>query len=65
MQTKAGGDQQRGQLRVANYKNNSLNQITSRDVPGYVDIMGATLATNAVSVNFQRAYQKGVFPGQS
>ena len=57
-QTEAGGDQYGANLRVAHYTNNSLNQITSRDVPGYVDIMGNTLATNAVSVNGQPAYQK-------
>src|SRR5271157_2789936 len=57
-QTQAGGDQNGAILRVANYTNNSLNQITSRDVPGDVDIMGDSLATNTVSVNGQAAYQK-------
>jgi RHS repeat-associated protein len=57
-ETEAGGDQTGANLRVANYTNNALNQITSRDVPGYVDIMGNTLATNTVSVNGQAAYQK-------
>jgi RHS repeat-associated protein len=57
-QTEAGGDPTGANLRVANYTNNSDNQITSRDVPGYVDIMGNTLATNSVSVNGQPAYQK-------
>jgi RHS repeat-associated protein len=61
-QTEAGGDQTGASLRVAHYTNNPLNQITSRDVPGYVDIMGDSLATNTVSVtvggNNQPAYQK-------
>ena len=61
-QTEAGGDQTGASLRVAHYTNNTLNQITSRDFPGYVDIMGDSLATNTVSVtvggNNQPAYQK-------
>jgi YD repeat-containing protein len=40
-QTKAGGDYMGANLRLANYTNNTLNQITSRDVPPYADIMGA------------------------
>jgi RHS repeat-associated protein len=35
-----------------------LNQITSRSVPGDVDVMGLSLATNTVSVNGTNAYQK-------
>ena len=38
-QTQAGGDQNGANLRVANYTNNTLNQITSRGVPGYVDVV--------------------------
>jgi RHS repeat-associated protein len=57
-QTEAGGDQTGANLRVANYSANNLNQYTQRDVPGYVDIMGDSLATNAVTVNGQAAYQK-------
>ena len=45
-------------LRLANYTNSLLNQITSRGVPAYVDVMGLTLATNTVSVNGTNAYQK-------
>jgi RHS repeat-associated protein len=43
---------------VANYTNNILNQITSRDVPGYVDIMGDALATSSVTVNGLSPYRK-------
>jgi YD repeat-containing protein len=41
LSTLAGGDQTgaTGAMRQANYTNNLLNQITSRDVPGYVDVM--------------------------
>ena len=57
-QTQTGGDQTGGSLRVANYANNLLNQITNRDVPGYVDIMGDALATNSVTVNSNAPYRK-------
>ena len=56
-QTLSGGDQTGANLRVANYSANNLNQITSRDVPPYVDIMGASILTNAVTVNGQTAYR--------
>ena len=39
-QTEAGGGQTGANLRVAHYTNNTVNEITSRDVPGYVDVMG-------------------------
>jgi RHS repeat-associated protein len=57
LQTMAGGDTSGANLRLANYTNNSLNQITGRDVPAYVDIMGASIATNRVTVNGQTAYR--------
>jgi RHS repeat-associated protein len=60
-QTEAGGDQMGLNLRVASYTNNSLNQITSRDYPGYVDVMGDGLATNAVTVNSVTAYRKNEY----
>ena len=41
-QTEAGGDTNGANLRVANYYANNLNQITNRDIPAYVDIMGAS-----------------------
>jgi RHS repeat-associated protein len=53
----AGGDSNRMNLRTNIYSDNLLNQITSRTVPGYVDIMGLTLSTN-VSVNGSNAYRK-------
>jgi RHS repeat-associated protein len=56
--TKAGGDANGANLRAASYANNSLNELTSRDVPGYADVMGLTLAANTVSVNGTNAYQR-------
>jgi RHS repeat-associated protein len=57
-QTLSGGDTNGQNLRVANYNANGLNQITSRDVPPYVDIKGVSIATNVVSVNGQTASRK-------
>jgi len=49
--TRSGGDQYNGSyLRSANYGNNSLNQITSRDVPGYLDIFGSAKTNATVSL---------------
>jgi RHS repeat-associated protein len=60
-QTLSGGDQNGGYLRAANYYANPLNQITNRDVSGYVDVKGASFATNTVTVNGQTAYRKGEY----
>ncbi|HWV99693.1 MAG TPA: hypothetical protein VNZ64_08385 [Candidatus Acidoferrum sp.] len=60
-QTKAGGDAAGANQRVANYFANLLNQYTNRDVPGAVDIMGISIATNTVTVNGQTAYRKGEY----
>jgi RHS repeat-associated protein len=57
-QTQSGGDAGGANLRTANYTNNTLNQITSRDVPAYVDIKGVSFATNSVTVNGTTAYRK-------
>ena len=43
--TKAGGDASGNNLRVANYSANTVNQYTSRDVPGSVWVVGDA-ATN-------------------
>jgi len=58
-QTMSGGDQNGQNLRVANYSANNLNQITNRDIPGDVDVMGASILplTNVVTVNGQVAYR--------
>ncbi len=57
-QTQTGGDQSGAGLRPASYSVNSLNQITSRDMPGYVDVKGVSIATNTVTVNGRTAYRK-------
>lgn len=57
-QTQTGGDSTGSNLRVANYTNNTLNQITSRDIPGYVDILGEATNTASVYVNLQSTYRK-------
>ena len=44
--TGAGGDVVGASLRLANYTNNNLKQITSRSVPGFVNVLG-TAKTNA------------------
>jgi RHS repeat-associated protein len=56
--TKAGGDQNGANQRSASYGANSLNQYTSRTVPGYADILGVSFATNIVTVGGQTAYRK-------
>ncbi len=48
--TTSGGDQTGANLRSANYAANTLNQITSRDVPGYVNILGTATNTATVSL---------------
>jgi len=56
-QTQAGGDTNGLNLRLANYYPNNLNQITNRDVPPYVDVIGASILTNVVTVNGHTAYR--------
>ena len=53
-----GGDASGANQRQANYTNNILNQITSRDAPGYIEVQGASIATNTVTVNGATAYRK-------
>jgi RHS repeat-associated protein len=60
-QTQSGGDQTGANLRTANYYANNLNQLTNRDVPGYVDVKGVSIGTNVVTVNGQTAYRKGEY----
>jgi RHS repeat-associated protein len=57
--TKAGGDQSGAGLRLANYGANSLNQYSSRTVPGAVDILGSATNTTTVTVNNLATYRKG------
>ncbi len=57
--TKSGGDQSGAGLRPASYSVNNLNQYTSRDVPGYVTVLGSANSNATVTVNLQRAYRYG------
>src|SRR5262249_41053098 len=59
--THSGGDELGANLRLANYSANNLNQYTSRDVPGFLDIMGMAMSTNPVTVNSLSPYRKGEY----
>jgi RHS repeat-associated protein len=59
--TAAGGDGSGSNLRSANYSANSLNQYTSRDVPGYATVLGSANPNATVTVNLQRAYRYGSY----
>ena len=62
--TRAGGDASGANLRLASYTNNLLNQIVSRDVPGYVDVMGLDAGDqHGEGERDQRLSEVGVFPG--
>ncbi len=56
--TKSGGDSTGANLRSAAYSANNLNQYTTRDVPGTVDIIGAANAAATATVNGQSTYRK-------
>jgi len=58
---RSGGDENGWNLRSASYSANSVNQYTQREVPGYVDVMGISFATNTVTVNSQGTYRKGEY----
>jgi len=60
-QTKAGGDASGAGLRPASYTANLLNQYASRTVPGAVDVMGAALVGETVTVKSQSTYRKGEY----
>ena len=55
--TTAGGDQFGGNQRSASYSANSLNQYTSRTVPGAVDVIGSATNLSTVTVNNVRTYR--------
>jgi RHS repeat-associated protein len=56
--TLAGGDQSGANRRLASYGANSLNEYTSRTVPGAVDVIGSATNTALVWVNQMGAYRK-------
>ncbi len=57
----AGGDQTGGNLRSATYAVNSLNEYTSRTVPGAVDLLGSAATNATVTVNNQPTTRHGTF----
>jgi RHS repeat-associated protein len=59
--TASGGDASGDNLRSANYTANNLNQYTSRDVPGYMDVLGGANSNATVTLWTQDA---GGSPGQ-
>ena len=63
--TKAGGDPTGGSLRTALYTNNLLNQITGRQVPGSVDVLGIAALKGAVTVNGQAALRQKEYYAQT
>jgi RHS repeat-associated protein len=56
-----GGNENGVGLRNANYTANSLNQYTSRTVPGATDIIGSATNTSTVTVNGILAYRHGSY----
>ena len=60
--TKAGGNADGSALRSASYSANTLNQYTSRTVTNAFDVLGASHATNSVTVNGSAAdYRRGEY----
>ncbi len=55
--TAAGGDQFGENQRPASYSANSLNQYTSRTVPGAVDVIGSATNLSTVTVNNTPTYR--------
>jgi RHS repeat-associated protein len=60
-QTKAGGDVAGANLRTATYSANSLNQYTSRTVPGYLNVIGSAATNATVAVNSQPVVRQGEY----
>ena len=59
--TKTGGDSGGAGLRSASYTANNLNQYSSRDISGTVDVLGIANAAAAVTVNGQSTSRKGEY----
>jgi RHS repeat-associated protein len=59
--TERGGDTSGAGLRYADYTANNLNQHTSRDVPGAVDVMGEANAQATVTINGNTADRQGTY----
>ncbi|PWU20969.1 MAG: hypothetical protein C5B50_02840 [Verrucomicrobia bacterium] len=48
--TRSGGDQWGSSLRFAAYTNNNLNQLTSRNVPPYLEVLGSANSNATVTI---------------
>ena len=60
--SKAGGDENGGNLRPATYTPNNLNQYTSRTVPGAFDVLGVAMIINStLTVNSVAPWRKGEY----
>ncbi len=59
--TLSGGDQNGNNLRAASYAYNSLNEYTSRTVPGGFDVLGQANASASVMVNGVATYRHDEF----
>lgn len=60
--TKAGGDENGLNLRLATYTPDNLNQYTSRTVPGAFDVLGLAMGNNSTpTVNSVAPWRKGEY----
>ncbi len=57
----AGGDQYGANLKYQRYTVNSLNQYTSRSVPGFVNVVGTANSQATVTINGTPTYRKGEY----
>jgi RHS repeat-associated protein len=58
---KRGGNPDGTGMRQANYSVNSLNQYTSREVPGFIEASGSVASTASVTVNGLAPTQQGTY----
>ncbi len=56
-----GGDQNGLNLRSATWSNDAENQLTSRTVPGYYEVVGQANPRAPVTVNSAAAYRRGEY----
>ncbi|GDY23534.1 hypothetical protein LBMAG56_48810 [Verrucomicrobiota bacterium] len=59
--TATGGNQSGQNLRSANWQANELNQLVSRDVPGWLPVSGEADSNAFVAVNCETPFRRGEF----
>ena len=59
--TATGGNQSGQNLRSANWQANELNQLVSRDVPGWLPVSGEADSNAFVTVNCETPFRRGEF----